>query len=66
MKCLVYGIYFLEVVQSVLIVETAFRTFVTSFQDVGVFDRIETLWLSVPVITAIGNFSCIRRQWLKV
>jgi len=65
MKCLVYGIYFLEVLQSVLIVESTFRTFVTNFQDVGVFDRIETLWLSVPVITAIGNFSCQWCQWLK-
>ncbi|KIM49808.1 hypothetical protein M413DRAFT_21946 [Hebeloma cylindrosporum] len=56
MKCLVYGIYFVELVQSVLIVETGFRTFVTSFGDVQVFDRIETVWLSVPILTAIDTF----------
>lgn len=59
MKCLVYGIYFFEFVQSVLITETGFRTFVTSFGDVQVFNRIETVWLSVPILTAIGEFSFI-------
>lgn len=59
MKCLVYGIYLVELVQSILVIETGFRTFVTSFGNVDVFDRIETLWLSVPILTAIGKFSCI-------
>lgn len=59
MKYLVYGIYFIELVQSILVIETGFRTFVTSFGNVEVFDRIETLWLSVPILTAIGEFSYI-------
>ena len=62
MKCLVYGIYFIELVQSILVIETGFRTFVTSFGNVEVFDRIETLWLSVPILTAIGEFSYIGRK----
>jgi hypothetical protein len=62
MKCLVYGIYFLEFIQSVLIVETTFRKFVTNFQDTGVFDRVETAWLSIPIITAIGKFFFKRRR----
>jgi len=57
MKCLVYGIYFLEFVQSILLAESTFRIFVTNFQDVEFFDWIETAWLSVPIITAIGTFS---------
>jgi len=62
MKCLVYGIYFLEFVQSILIAESTFRIFATNFRDVGFFDRIETAWLSVPIITAFGTFSC---TWLQ-
>jgi len=61
MKCLVYGIYLIELVQSILVIETGFWTFVTSFGNVEVFDRIETLWLSVPILTAIGKFYCIGR-----
>ncbi|KIM49804.1 hypothetical protein M413DRAFT_21942 [Hebeloma cylindrosporum] len=56
MKCLVYGIYFTELVQSILVVETGFRTFVTGFGKVEVFNEIETLWLSVPIFTAIDTF----------
>jgi len=57
MKCLVYGTYSLEFVQSIFIVQSVFQIFVTNFQDVGVFDRIGTAWLSIPIITSIGNFS---------
>jgi hypothetical protein len=55
MKCLVYGIYFLEFVQSVLIIEAGFRTFVTGFGDLEVMNQIKTQWLSIPVLTAIGE-----------
>jgi len=58
MKYLVYGIYVLEILQSVLLVQSTFRIFVTNFQDVGVFDRVGSSWLSIPILTAIGNFSC--------
>jgi len=56
MKYLVYGIYVLEVLQSVLLVQSTFRIFVTNFQDVGVFDRIGSSWLSIPILTAIDTF----------
>ena len=59
MKCLVYGMFSLEFVQSVLLVEYTFRMFVTDFQDVGAFDRIGMAWLTIPILTAIGNFSGI-------
>jgi len=55
MKGLVYGIYILEVTQTVLIIETGFRHFVTGFGVVEVFDRVEVLWLSIPIFTAIGK-----------
>ncbi|KIM49806.1 hypothetical protein M413DRAFT_21944 [Hebeloma cylindrosporum] len=57
MKCLVYGIYFLEFVQSVFIVEAGFQTFVNGFGDFEVLNQIKTQWLSIPVLTAIGESS---------
>ena len=59
-KCLVYGIYILEFIQSVLIIENSFRMFVTSFGDVEAVDQVKTAWLSVPILTAIGELSCAR------
>jgi len=60
LKCLVYGLYTFEFVQCVLIVEAAFHTFVTSFGDVDVFNRVNTEWLSVPIFTALGK---LYRTW---
>ena len=60
LKCLVYGIYILEFMQSVLIIEAGFRTFVTGFGDVpAAFNRVKTEWLSVPILTAIGKLCCV-------
>ena len=56
MKCLVYGIYILEVVQSALTTEIRFWHFITVLGDVQVFNRIEMAWL-VPTFTAIGDLS---------
>jgi len=63
MKCLVYGIFFLQFIQSILMIKTGFWIFVTSFGEVGVFDRIDTLWLSVPVLSAISTFCSISACW---
>ena len=64
LKCLVYGIYILEFAQSALILEAGFRTYVTGFGDVEGFNRVNTLWLSVPIFTAIGTFSRARHAQL--
>jgi hypothetical protein len=63
MKCLVYGIYILEVVQSAIITQTGFRTFVAGPGDVQVLNRIETAWL-IPMLTAIGELSCTEHEQL--
>ena len=57
MKCLVYGVYILDVVQSAFVTEMGFRTFVTSFGDVQIFSQVETAWVSVPILNAIGELS---------
>jgi hypothetical protein len=56
MKCLVYGIYILEVVQSALATKIGFRKYVTGLGDVQVLNRVEMTWL-VPILTAIGELS---------
>jgi hypothetical protein len=63
MKCLVYGINILEVVQSALITELEFRKLVTSFGDVQAFNRVETAWL-IPTLTAIGELSRTEQERL--
>ena len=57
MKCLVYGIYFLETVQSVLTIEAGFRTFVNGLGDLEVLNQVKTSWLTIPLLTAIGELS---------
>jgi hypothetical protein len=64
MKYLVYGVYVIEVVQSALITETGFRTFVTGLGDVQVFGQAETGWLSVPILTAISELSRTEHEGL--
>ena len=64
LKCLVYGVYVFESLQSILIIDALFRTFVTNFGDSQALDQVETLWLSVPILTAIGELSCITSRWL--
>jgi hypothetical protein len=63
-KCLVYGIYILDVVQTALVVEIGFQIFITNFGDVQVFDRVlEMAWL-VPILTALGKLSRIEQEQL--
>ena len=56
-RCLVYGIYILEVVHSALLTEIGFRIFVTSLGDLRVLNQVETTWLTAT-LTAIGELSC--------
>ena len=49
----------LELIQSILIIEDGFRKFVSSFGDVQALDQVRTAWLSVPILTAIGERSCV-------
>jgi hypothetical protein len=55
MKCLVYGVYILELIQSVLSICNGFQKFVVGFGDVEAIDRVEMAWLSIPILTAIGE-----------
>jgi hypothetical protein len=63
-KCVVYGIYILEFIQSALVIEYGFRVYVTGFEDVNAIDQVGTTWLSVPILTAIGELSYVGHRQL--
>ena len=65
-KCLVYGIYILESIQSALIIKDGFWKLVTNFGDVEAMDQLRMAWLSVPILTAIGELSCLKHGRLTV
>ncbi|KAJ3502018.1 hypothetical protein NLJ89_g9074 [Agrocybe chaxingu] len=56
LKALVYGLYVLETAQTALIMQTAFRMYVTSFGNFHSLDLVDTTWLSVPIMTTVGTF----------
>ena len=66
MKCLVYGIYFLQFVQSILALYTGFRTFVTGFGNVQALDQVDMAWLSTPILTAICELSRLKTSLVDV
>lgn len=56
-KALVYIIYLLAMVQTILVTQTAWVDLAKNFGDIGVLDEIETSWLSVVLLEAIGMFT---------
>ncbi|KAF9467737.1 hypothetical protein BDZ94DRAFT_1155386, partial [Collybia nuda] len=57
-KVLVYTVFTLEVVQSILMTRDAFDTFVLGFADVFALNKIRLLWFSVPILGAIVGSIC--------
>ena len=66
MKCVVYGIYILKLIQSVLIIYSGFQTFVPGFGDVEALNRVDAGWLSIPILTVMGKLSWIRGHRLQL
>ncbi|TFK32880.1 hypothetical protein BDQ12DRAFT_638237 [Crucibulum laeve] len=52
-KHVVYGVYCLEVVQSIVIARDAFVTFASGFGDPTAVTGMHTLWLTMPLMSAI-------------
>ena len=57
-KCLVYGTYIVEFVQTILVAHDAFAAFGYGFGDLEALAGIHFNWLSVPIMVAIGVY-CI-------
>ncbi|CAA7260976.1 unnamed protein product [Cyclocybe aegerita] len=54
-KAIVYGIYILEAVQTALTFESGYRMYVSSFGDFYSLDQVGNVWLTVPILTAVGT-----------
>ncbi|KAK0212252.1 hypothetical protein DFS33DRAFT_1269079 [Desarmillaria ectypa] len=53
-KCLVYGIYIVEVAQTILVSHDAFATFGYGFGDMEALIGMHFDWLTVPVMSAVA------------
>lgn len=53
-KCLVYTVYTLELVQTILITQAMFATFGFGFGDPGALVKANFAWLAVPIMAGLG------------
>lgn len=54
-KSLVYIVYILETVQTILVTHDAFTYFAAGFGNVDTLGRAQLEWLAVPTISGIGT-----------
>ena len=54
-KLFVYSVFVLEVVQTVIITQSAFHVFGEGYGNFAYFNGVELAWFSVPIITGIGK-----------
>ncbi len=54
LKYLIYGIYIIEFVQTMVVARDTFVTFGYGFGDVEVLTRMNYDWLTVPIMSAVG------------
>ncbi|KAK0223782.1 hypothetical protein IW262DRAFT_1458825 [Armillaria fumosa] len=52
-KCLVYGVYVIEFMQTMLVDHDTFATFGYGFGDIDALTRIEFYWLAGPTMSAV-------------
>ncbi|KAK0196002.1 hypothetical protein F5146DRAFT_1028081 [Armillaria mellea] len=55
-QCLVYGLYVVEFVQTILIAHDAFAVFGYGFGDLEALTEVDFSWLTAPVMGAIAAF----------
>ena len=70
-KALVYTMFILELVQTILFTSSAFKMFATGFGNAAVLDRIDLLWFSIPVMSGLGEYQhwasmCPSRQNFQI
>ncbi|PPR03485.1 hypothetical protein CVT26_007891 [Gymnopilus dilepis] len=51
-QVLVYGVYIAEVIQTILLSQSCFRTFATGFGDINAVIAEGNLWFSVPIMSS--------------
>ncbi|KAJ7309470.1 hypothetical protein DFH08DRAFT_757351 [Mycena albidolilacea] len=55
-KCLVYSVYALELVETIIITRDAFATFAYGFSDISALNKINFNWLTIPVMSGLVAF----------
>ena len=59
-KLFVYSVFILEVIQTIIITQSAFHVFGEGYGNLAFFYSIDLTWFSVPIITGIGRY-CIAK-----
>jgi hypothetical protein len=54
-KALVYTLFILDTLQSILLARDGFATFAAGFGDLAQLDNVGLVWFSVPVLAALGS-----------
>ncbi|KAJ6503137.1 hypothetical protein DFH09DRAFT_1201808, partial [Mycena vulgaris] len=54
-KCLVYIVFTIDVVQTILITHDAFATFEYGFGDFSAVTKLRLDWVTIPIIGGLGN-----------
>ncbi len=57
LKHLVYGIYVIEFVQTMLVAHDTFAMYGYGFGDIDALTRMNFLWITVPIMSAVGAHS---------
>ncbi|KAJ7467551.1 hypothetical protein FB451DRAFT_1258836 [Mycena latifolia] len=55
-KCLVYGVYVIELVDMILVTRDAFEAFGYGFGDVSALTKINLGWLDIPIMSGLVSF----------
>lgn len=55
-NALVYGVYLVETIQTVLLSYTAFKTFAAGFGNINAIINGSILWFSIPIMSSAGRF----------
>lgn len=65
-KTLVYSVYILDTVQTILVTNDVFTAYARHFGDIDQVNAVKLEWLAVPVFTSISGFyfslSCIGEE----
>ena len=54
-QSLVYGIYALEIAQTIMITHDAFQNFVYGFGEMSALDDLQVLWFDTAIVDGIGE-----------
>lgn len=54
-KAVVYGVYLIELSQTIIVARDCFASYATGFGDFGALISMQTIWLSAPISIGLGE-----------